>query len=48
MSGRGRTSGVNEAMFKLIIVGNAGTGKSCLLIRYTKDEFNEAYNATIG
>ena len=41
MATRRRTSGANEAMFKLIMVGDSGTGKSCLLVRYIKDEFNE-------
>lgn len=27
---------VNEAMFKIIIIGDSGSGKSCLLVRYTK------------
>lgn len=36
-----KSTGPNEAMFKLIMVGDSGTGKSCLLVRYIKDEFNE-------
>ena len=35
-------------MFKLIMVGDSGTGKSSLLVRYIKDEFTEEYNVTIG
>ena len=46
-------------VFKIIIVGEMGkkyikkliylgVGKSCLLNRYTKDEFLDEYNATIG
>jgi len=35
-------------MFKLIMVGDSGTGKSCLLTRYTKDEFDIDYKVTIG
>ena len=34
-----RTSMATEAMYKLIIIGDSGTGKSCLIARYTKDEF---------
>ena len=30
------------------MIGDAGTGKSCLLVRYTKDEFVENYTYTIG
>lgn len=35
-------------MFKLIMIGDSGTGKSCLLVRYIKDEFTEDYNVTVG
>lgn len=42
------SSSVSEAMFKLIMIGDSGTGKSCLLARYTKDEFEEEYKVTIG
>lgn len=48
MSVRRRTSGANEAVIKLIMIGDPGTGKSCLLNRYTKDEFDEDYKVTIG
>lgn len=42
------SSSVSEAMFKLIMIGDSGTGKSCLLTRYTKNEFDEEYKVTIG
>lgn len=32
-----RPSSINEAMFKLIIIGDSGCGKSCLMNRYVKD-----------
>ncbi|CAK80875.1 unnamed protein product (macronuclear) [Paramecium tetraurelia] len=35
-------------LFKFIIIGESGVGKSCLLLRYTKDEFVSEYNVTIG
>ncbi|CAD8084579.1 unnamed protein product [Paramecium sonneborni] len=35
-------------LFKFIIIGESGVGKSCLLLRYTKDEFTSEYNVTIG
>lgn len=35
-------------MFKIIMIGDSGTGKSCLLTRYTKDEFDSDYKVTIG
>lgn len=34
--------------FKVVVVGNAGVGKSTLLLRLTKDEFKEGYISTIG
>lgn len=34
--------------FKIIIVGEAGVGKSCLLCRYADDVFSENYMSTIG
>ncbi len=33
---------------KLIVVGNQGTGKSCLLNRFVNETFEENYQATIG
>ena len=33
-------------MFKIIMIGDSGTGKSCLLTRYTKDEFDADYKVT--
>jgi Ras-related protein Rab-32 len=35
------------ADLKLIVVGNAGTGKTSFVNRWTKNTFNEAYKATI-
>ena len=33
---------------KLIVVGNQGTGKSCILNRFVNETFEENYQATIG
>lgn len=30
------------------MIGDSGTGKSCLLARYTKDQFDVDYKVTIG
>ncbi|CAD8097957.1 unnamed protein product [Paramecium sonneborni] len=35
-------------LFKIIIIGDAGVGKSCLLMRYVKNDFTNEYNVTIG
>lgn len=37
-----------EYLFKIIIIGDAGVGKSNILIRYTKDMFDAANKPTIG
>ena len=35
-------------LFKIIIIGDAGVGKSNLMIRYVKDEFDSAKAPTVG
>ena len=35
-------------LFKIIIIGDAGVGKSNMLIRYLKDEFDSAKAPTVG
>ena len=35
-------------LFKIIIIGDAGVGKSNMLIRYLKDEFDMAKAPTVG
>lgn len=37
-----------DYIFKVIIIGNSGVGKSSLLLKYTRDKFNRDYNVTIG
>lgn len=37
-----------DFMFKLILVGSSGVGKSNILLRYTKNEFLEGWQMTIG
>ena len=37
-----------DYLFKLVIVGDAGVGKSNILIRYTKNEFDASNKPTIG
>jgi GTPase SAR1 family protein len=43
-----RRVSTGEALFKIIMVGDSGTGKSCLLSRYIKDHFTPEYHVTIG
>ncbi|CAD8178524.1 unnamed protein product [Paramecium pentaurelia] len=37
-----------QEVYKIILVGNQGVGKSSILLRYTKDLFNREYNVTVG
>lgn len=43
-----RRVSTGEALFKIIMVGDSGTGKSCLLSRYVKDYFSPEYHVTLG
>lgn len=35
-------------LFKIVLVGDAGVGKSNLLLRFTRDEFSVDWKPTIG
>ena len=37
-----------DYLFKLIIIGNSGVGKSCLMHRVTTNEFSEDHEVTVG
>lgn len=37
-----------DHIFKLIIIGDSGVGKSCLLIRFADDKFTDSFISTIG
>ena len=37
-----------QYIFKLILIGDSGVGKSCILQRYMKNTFEESYKCTIG
>jgi Ras-related protein Rab-1A len=34
--------------FKIIIIGNSGVGKSCLIKRAVNNEFSKTFTSTIG
>ena len=37
-----------EILIKLLIIGESSVGKSCLLLRFAEDKFNENFLTTIG
>ncbi|KAG6958981.1 hypothetical protein JG688_00010292, partial [Phytophthora aleatoria] len=37
-----------DHLFKLVLIGDSGVGKSCLLLRFADDAFTESYITTIG
>lgn len=38
----------SEILVKLLIIGESSVGKSCLLLRFAEDKFNENFLTTIG
>lgn len=37
-----------DFLFKLLLIGDSGVGKSCLLLRFADDSYTESYISTIG
>jgi len=37
-----------DHLFKLVLIGDSGVGKSCLLLRFADDSFTDSYISTIG
>ena len=37
-----------DDLFKLVIIGDSGVGKSCILLRFADDTFTDNYYSTIG
>jgi len=42
------TSKNYDYLFKLLLIGDSGVGKTCLLFRFSDDAFNTSFIATIG
>ena len=43
-----KTQTYHDALFKNIIIGDSGIGKSCLLKRLMEDDFKEDHDVTVG
>ena len=37
-----------DHLFKIILIGDSGVGKTCILCRFANDEFNKSHISTIG
>ena len=37
-----------DALFKYIVIGDSGVGKSCLLMQFTEHKFQMSHEVTIG
>lgn len=42
------TSSEYDYLFKLLLIGDSGVGKSCLLLRFADDLFSDSFISTIG
>ena len=38
----------NSSHFKLVLLGNAGVGKSCLVLRFVRNEYVDDLDTTVG
>lgn len=41
-------AGEYDHLFKVLLIGDSGVGKSCLLLRFADDSYTESYISTIG
>ena len=48
MSRAGKKTPKYDHLLKLLLIGDSGVGKSCILLRYSDDSFTSSYITTIG
>merc|ERR1712184_163282 len=46
--GEGMQAPDYDYLFKLLLIGDSGVGKSCLLLRFADDTYTDSYISTIG
>jgi len=37
-----------DYLFKLLLIGDSGVGKTCVLFRFAEDQYNATFISTIG
>ena len=37
-----------DILFRLLLIGDSGVGKTCMICRFAEDEFNDSHMSTIG
>ena len=37
-----------DHLFKILLIGDSGVGKTCILCRFSDDSFNSSFISTIG
>jgi Ras-related protein Rab-1A len=37
-----------DYLFKLLLIGDSGVGKSCILLRFADDTYTDSFISTIG
>jgi len=37
-----------DHLFKLLLIGDSGVGKTCILFRFSEDAYNSTFISTIG
>jgi len=47
-NGSNMEGGVYDYLIKLLLIGDSGVGKSCLLLRFSEDSFTPSFITTIG
>ncbi|CCK70014.1 Rab GTPase family protein KNAG_0D02650 [Huiozyma naganishii CBS 8797] len=48
MSASGENSKQYDSIMKVLLIGDSGVGKSCLLVRFVEDKFSPSFITTIG